>query len=272
MREDHYIRMDRPYPMYRCNHRKLAPDYRGPLFIWDIDKTYLDTRFSQLKHLARIPFEFGVDKRGIPGTVALLQGLRDGPVAREMRPLYFVSASPHQLRNSIEKRMLMDGVEFDGIAFKDPVRVVLRGQLDQLKEQIGFKLAALLLFHCEFPPGAEYLLFGDDAERDALIYTLFADICAGRLRGRTMEKTLMKCGVRGEYAAALASTADECEPREAVRWVYIHLIRDPAGHSIAQFGPHVVGHPTAAGAAAHLFEQGYISREQNDRVAAAVAD
>ena len=261
-----YDKVLTPYPMVRLSHRALGPYYSGPVFVWDIDKTYLDTRFSQLKHLLRIPFEFGIDKRAIAGTVELLHALRQGPEGREHRPLYFVSASPPQLRRSIEKKMLLDGIEFDGITYKNPLEVLKKGQFDQLKEQVAFKLAALLLLYGELPDGAEYYLFGDDVERDALIYCLFGDLAAGRLRGGRLAATLMGLGVRREYAGALAAAAEGLARREALRGCYIRLTRRPDGSSIADFGPAVTGWPTTAAVAGHLAALGLVGEADACRV------
>ncbi len=257
-----YRRLDRPYPMARVNHREFGPFYQGPVFIWDIDKTYLDTRFSQLKGLLRIPFEAGLDKRAYPGVVSLLQALRDGPADREHRPLYFISASPRQLRGHVEKKMLLDGIEFDGITFKDPLKVLFRGQLDQLKEQVAFKLSALLLLAEELPDGARCHLFGDDAEKDALIYSLFGDVVAGRLRGAELEWTLRELGVRSDYAHNVARRTAPMPPRELVEAIHIHLVRHPDGSTIADFGPHVVGYTGAGAVAKLLAERGLLAAEQ----------
>ena len=261
-----YEKISTPYPMVRLSHRALGPYYAGPVFVWDIDKTYLDTRFSQLKHLLRIPFEFGIDKRAIAGTRELLHGIRQGPGGREHFPLYFVSASPPQLRKAIEKKMLLDGIEFDGITYKNPLEVLKRGQFDQLKEQVVFKLSALVLMYADLPDGAEYHLFGDDVERDALIYCLFGDLAAGRLRGDRLAATLESLGARREYAVALAEAAEGLPMREAVQGCYIHLTRCPEGESIADFGPAVTGWPTAAAAAGHLASLGLLADEGAEKV------
>ena len=247
--------------MLRIVHRELPPDYVGPVFVWDIDKTYLDTRFSQLKGLLRIPFEFAVDKREIPGTRELLVGLRSGPSGREHLPLFFVSASPYQIRRSVEKKMLLDGVEFDGITFKDPLKALRRGQFDQLKHQAAFKLSALMLLVQELPAGAKLYLFGDDAEADALIYCLLADITAGRLAGAGLAKALLGLGVRTEYAGHLTSLADELPVREALAGIYVHLVRYPSGESIREFSTRVVGYDTVCAAAAHLAGLGLLSAQ-----------
>lgn len=259
-------RLDAPYPMLRIAHRSVDADYCGPVFVWDLDKTYLDTRFSQLRHLVKIPLEFGVDKRAVPGTPALLHGLRDGPGGRAHRPLFFVSASPYQLHRTIARKMLLDGVEFDGITYKDPLRVLLRGHVGELKHQLGFKLSALLLLFRDLSAGSEIYLFGDDAEQDALVYCLFADVAAGRLRGRRLADTLTRLGVRAPYQGALVALCGTLPAREAVSGVYIHLVRCPDGSSVRDFGPRVVGFPSAAGAGRHLHGRGLLGAAALEKV------
>ena len=261
-----HVRVDSPYPMVRLCHRTLEPSYEGPVFVWDIDKTYLDTRFEKLKDLIAIPFELGVDKQAFPGTAPLLHGLRAGPDGRDHRPLFFVSASPHQIHAAIERKMLIDGIGYDGITYKDPLRALLRGQPRQLKAQIAFKLSALSLLYEDLPEGAELLLFGDDAEQDTLIYCLFADMAAGRLRDRVLEAVLRRAGVRPAYAETIAGRARTWAPREAVKAIYIHLVRCPEGASIEAYDSRVVGWPTPAAAASHLHDVGYLSPAALTRV------
>ena len=250
-----------PVPLYRSSERELGPFYRGPVFVWDIDKTYLDTRFSQLRGLLRIPLELGVDKRAIAGTVPLLKGLREGPGRQEHRPVYFISASPFQLHRTIERKMLLDGVEFDGITFKDPLRALLRGRFSHLKEQVGFKLAALLRLSMDLPDGVRLHLFGDDAEQDAMICSLFGDVVAGRLRGLELTVILQRLGVKERYVDSLVQFAGELPARDLVEGVYIHLVRQPGKASIAAFGPHVVGCPTMTAAAALMSACGLVGME-----------
>lgn len=262
-------RVDAPYPMIRRVERTLEPDYAGPVFVWDIDKTYLDTRFSELKGLLTIPFEFGIDKHAIEGTVQLLHGLREGPSGREHRPIFFVSASPPQIASSIERKMLLDGVEWDGITYKDPLRMLLRRQPDQLREQVAFKLSALLVLFGELPPGAQLHLFGDDLEKDAFIYAAFADAVAGRLRGERLRQCLVKSGVRDQYARAITARVGDLPVRDAVAGIYIRLERDAKGAAIKPFGPRVVGSPTFAATAEKLESEGLLSKPSADRVRAA---
>jgi hypothetical protein len=255
-----------PFPMVRKLQRSLSADYAGPAYIWDIDKTWLDTRFSQLKGMLKIPFEFAIDKQALPGTTALLHALRQGPDERQHRPLYFITASPPFIRKAIERKMLIDGIEFDGITYKDQVEVFRRREFGSLKEHTAFKLGALLLLARGFPIATQVYLFGDDAERDPLLYCMFADICAGRLRGDQLVRTQMQLGALQRYAEDVAALAHELPARELVQGIHIHLVREPNGGRIREFGSRVVGYPSAGAVAKLLCERGLISERGRDRV------
>jgi len=256
-----------PFPMVRKLERTLDPDYDGPIYTWDIDKTWLDTRISQVKGMLKIPFEFAVDKRALPGTTALLHALREGPSGREHRPLYFITASPPFIRKAIERKMLIDGIEYDGITYKDQLEVFRRRQFVALREHTAFKLGALLLLVRAFPLGASIYMFGDDAERDAWIYCMFADICAGRLRGDRLVETQVEMGVLRPYAEDVAGLAADLPARERVRGIHIHCVREPDGSRVREYDDRVVGYPSARAVADYVFERGLISARGRERVA-----
>ncbi len=264
---NHHTRRSQPYPMVRLTHRKLAAEYDGPVYIWDVDKTYLDTRFSSLKGLAKIPFEFAQDKKAVPGTVELLRALRRGPEETRHRPLYFVSASPPPLRHAIERKMLLDGVEFDGISYKDPVRAAIRVSIKQIRRQFAYKLSALLtLTHEDLAPGAQLHLFGDDAEADPLIYALFADIIGGRLQGDSLYRTLRNLDMPTIFARRLTQLGKEIGPVHGVVGIYIHLVRNLDGGSLSTFDERMMGWPTTASLARHLQSAHLINEAQSGKV------
>ncbi len=226
-------RGDYRYPLDRTNERTYPDDFAGPIYVWDIDKTYLASDIDSLKGLLAIPLEFAVDKRNVAGTGTLLRALRRGTARRGLtasNPIYFVSASPPQLRSVLQRKMLLDGVEYDGVTFKNQLALVKRIKLGKLREQIGYKLSALLLNRQELPWGARESLFGDDSESDALIYSLYGDIVAGRLRGRALRRTLMKNDVRREDADYIAGLAAGLPEQEVVELIFINLENhtDPA--------------------------------------------
>lgn len=260
------IRLDDPYPMLRAVMAPVPPKWEGPVYVWDIDKTYLDTRFSQMKSLARIPFELGVDKNPVPGAVELLHALREGPNERSHMPLHFVSASPYQISYAIERRMLLDGVEWDSISYKDPVRLLFRGQTHQLKEQIAFKLGAMLLLAKDAGPGARFYLFGDDVEGDPLVSCLFADVLAGRLRNDELVSALLDAGCHPVYARRLVALANEVTPRDGVVGAWIRLQRDKSARWLDAYPKGVRGYASVAALADEFREAGLVSKRHAARL------
>ena len=94
------------YPLQRSQERTYPRDFSGPLYIWDIDETYLATDIDTVRGMLAVPLDLPVDKRNVAGTDVLLRALRRGPERGgpvQSNPLYFVSASPPQLRRVIER-------------------------------------------------------------------------------------------------------------------------------------------------------------------------
>lgn len=253
----------------RTNHRHFGADWLGDVFVWDIDKTYLDTRFSSLRGLLAIPFEFAIDKHAVFGAVAVLRALRLGPdpAGPRFSPLYFVSGSPPGLRTVVEKKMVLDGVQADGVTFKDQFGLLRAGRPRAIKEQVGYKLAALLMLRAELPAGARFSLFGDDVESDMEAFLLFGRVCAG-LRGSALREALRHHGTdwpEVEQAVTLAAPmAIEADP--VVR-VFIH---GATGKLLAKtnLDPRVVATRSFLQTALVLRDAGQVDRGCPARVAA----
>lgn len=248
------------YPLDRSNERAYPQGFDGRIFVWDIDKTYLASEFDSFKGLLTIPFEFAVDKRNIAGTDVLLRSLRRGlqRETSESNPLYFISGSPAQLRKVIERKMLLDGVEYDGITFKDQLAILRSRRLSRIRNQIGYKLSALLLNRRELPWSAKEILFGDDSESDALIYSLYADVVAGRLRGDSLQATLVANEVDPEDAAYVMTLAAGLPARELVERIYINLEKRSAPSRFGAWGPRVVPTYDSFQMALHLYCTGVV--------------
>ncbi|TNF25166.1 MAG: hypothetical protein EP329_23585 [Deltaproteobacteria bacterium] len=262
------------YPLDRTNERTYDVDFNGRIYVWDIDKTYLASEINSLRGLLAIPLEFAVDKRNVAGTGALLRELRRGTAPRgetESNPIYFVSASPPQLRTVLQRKMLIDGVEYDGITFKDQLALVKRGKVGKLKEQIGYKLSALLLNRRELPWDVRECLFGDDSESDALIYSLYADVIAGRLRGDRLRRTLLKNGVRKEDAGYIVELTTDMGEGDLVDLILINLENRSNPRRFADYAPNVLPCHDTFQMALRLCESGHITRAGVLRVARVLA-
>lgn len=209
--------------------------YQGDVFIWDLDKTYLKTRFESLRDLMRAALQKAKDKVTVPGASALLRALRKDPNGQQ-RPIYFVSASPPQLAEVIAEKFSIDGVEIDGIYFKDNLRNVRLRRLRRLREQMGYKLLAMLDLRQRLPAGAVEVMFGDDYETDAATYALYSEILEHWIMGNPLKEFLMKQGVFRDEAIKIAWRARRLPPRPPARRIYIHIHRDVDPRYYRRFG------------------------------------
>jgi hypothetical protein len=259
------------YPLRLIDERPLPDDYDGPIHVWDVDKTYLDTDLSTLRGMLRIPLEMAIDKRTIPGAVAVLRECRRGN-GRQPRsvPLYFVSASPPQLAGVIRRRMLIDGVEPDGFVFKDQLALALRGRIRQLRTQVEYKLSALWTLIARFPPHARLVLVGDDWESDALVFARLAAAQAGGLAEQALADVLREAGV--ENVAGLLDLARPAMDRARVELACVLLTRGRDPGAFDDFGPTVRAARDALQLAAVLLSAGLIAVEGVGRVARHLVD
>jgi len=262
----------RRFPVHTVSRRDYPPGWSGEIFTCDIDRTYLDTRFSSLKGIARIPFESALEKVTIAGMARLLKEIRRGPAETSRHtPIYFVSASPTQLRRVVEHKFLLDGVEFDGTTFKDWGGLLKRGRVRALKKHLSYKLAALLGNRSMLPPGAQEVLLGDDLEMDPLVYGLYADILSGRIPPRELPRVLEHNGASPEDARGVVELKIRAGNIEGgVRRALIRLERSADPEALIGFWPHLAPCRDALQMALVLWEQGSLSAMSVMRVARAL--
>ncbi len=226
------------YPLQVDDQRTLPDGYTGPVFVWDIDKTYLSTHFSSLQGLSRIPLEFAVDKQAIAGMPECLRGIRRGPgPGYGCVPLYFVAASPPQLRGVLEHKMILAGVEFDGITFKDWWQIMKKGRPKRILDQVGFKVCSLLEGRQRRPRATEYL-FGDDAESDAAAFSLYARLIHEEMSYGEARDRIADAGMREDNQGCALALLDRLpEKRGKVKRIFIHLEKRTPPEQFERFGP-----------------------------------
>lgn len=261
------------FPIDRVSYRALDPRYEGYVVVADIDRTYLATEFSSLFGMLRIPFEGPADKRDIDGMAQLLRELRHGPNEESLdTPLFFVSASPRQLRPVIERKMALDGIVFDGTTFKDWGRVIRRGRLRRLKEQLGFKLTALLAGRIEFPATASEILIGDDLETDPVAYALYADALSGRITSDDLRRVLRKYRVYEDDITDILRLLEAINPGRGVARALIRLERHLHTDDFIGFAPGVLGCSGAFQMSAAMWALGTLALPSVLRVAESLED
>ena len=203
-------------------------------FRWDLDKTYLRTEFDSLADLARSAIETAADKQAYPGATALLRALR-----QDGHRICIVSGSPTQMRQVLAAKLALDGVAYDEFVLKNNLKNLLRGRFRSLRAQIPYKLPAMLQSRLGAAADAE-TLFGDDAEADAIIYCLYADLVAGRVTVQDLERVLTASRAYDDDAARILDLARRVPKHDAVNRLFIHLDRRSAPVGFRHYGPRLV--------------------------------
>ncbi len=190
----------------------------------------------------------------------VLRGLRRGKgESFACAPLYFVTASPPQLRRVLERKMLLDGVDYDGLTFKDWARTLIEVRPGRLREQIGFKICALLHARATRPNAVEYL-FGDDVEDDAVSYFTYAALVEGALSGHDARRALTEYGVKDDDIACILDLLAELPSSHqgGVGGIFIHLERGRPASYFERFGGRVVAVRGAFQLALALYQRGLL--------------
>jgi hypothetical protein len=206
------------------------------VYRWDLDKTYLETDFDSVRGLIRSALEPAEAKKNVPGSAALLRALSSRPDTK----VVFISGSPTQMREVLERKLELDGIRFDELHLKDNLGNLRRGRIRAIRGQFGYKLPALLRGRLGMDASVTETHFGDDAEIDALVYSVFADILAGRLGSDAITRILQASGVYPDRLEQALGLVEQLPQAEAVERVFIHLDRGMPTQRFAPLGSRVV--------------------------------
>jgi hypothetical protein len=206
------------------------------VFRWDLDKTYLRTEFDTLGDLVKSALETAQDKQAYPGAPALLRSLRQSSEHR----ICLISGSPSQMRKVLAAKLALDGVEYDEFVLKNNLRNLSRLRLRALRAQVPYKLPALLESRLGLLGNPPETLFGDDAEADAIIYCLYADILGGVVSTGELQRVMEAARAYDDQAERTLALAERVRRGEAVRRILIHLDRRSPTAGFAHYGRRLV--------------------------------
>ena len=171
----------------------------------------------------------------MPGAGALLREIR----TTEPAGIFILSGSPEQMRSVLEAKLRLDGIRWDGLTLKPSLRNLVRGRFRFLRDQVSYKLTALLRSRTNVDPTTDEILFGDDAEGDAFIYSLYADIAAGRVSQELLMQVAEAAHVYPDDIPQIVRMAARVPRRDAVRRIFIHLERVSSTVGFSDFGHRV---------------------------------
>jgi hypothetical protein len=235
---------------------------------WDLDKTYLRTEFDSLRDLVKTALERPDQKRTNPGASTLLREMVRAGVR-----VHILSGSPEQMRRRLEDKLRLDGIAWESFTLKPNLQNLLRLRFRAVRDQLGYKLPALLRARAALAEGGEpatsstETLFGDDAEADAYVYSLYADFVTGRIGEDVLLRVLERGRVYPDVVAETMETARTIEHADVVERILIHLEQQTPPDDFRKYGPRVVPFYNYLQAALVLFESGRLRAESVLRVA-----
>jgi hypothetical protein len=240
------------------------------VFVWDLDKTYLDTSWGSLADLWRTALEKAFQKRNVPGTSTLVSALKNHwEKDRDARsfPIYFITASPPQIEDNIREKLELDEILPLGSFFKDNLKNLKPSRLWRLTQQVGFKVQALLQLRTRLREDVRMVLWGDDSESDAVIYSLYSDICARRWSEKDLLQILRGLHVIGEQTDTILELQDLIPQNDPVEKIYINLATDTDPEYYLKFGRRLVPTSNTFQTALDLFQDHRLNQAQVIRVA-----
>ncbi len=244
---------------FHYTQKSQVKDFKQ-VFVWDLDKTYLDTHFDSLSGLVQIIFEKAVQKRNVPGTASLVRAIASRD--KKPLPLYFISASPPQMHDKIKEKWDIDGIKPYGFFSKDNLKNLRPGKWRKLTKHVGFKLQALMELRAMLSKDCQMICWGDDSESDALIYSLFSDICSHRLTDREVLKLLIAKSVPKDQAELILELRDQQDNFDPVSRVFINLAVDTDPEYYRRYGRRLMAIENTFEVAVDLFQRGFVSKEK----------
>ena len=210
------------------------------MFRWDLDKTYLKTEFDTVRDLVRTARLTAEQRENIPGSAALLRAIKASTERPDAHEVHFISGSPDLIRAVIEKKFNLDGFQPDGFELKPTLSDVFRGRFRAVRAQVAYKLAHLFQGRARVPIGTPETLFGDDAEQDAFIYSLYADAIEGAVSPDEVMDLVDRAGAYPDQVRAIREGLESIVHEPAVSRIVIHLDRHTPLEAFDPYLPRVV--------------------------------
>jgi len=242
----------------------------GQSFItrWDLDKTYLRSRFDTLSDLVSSALEKVEQKRTVPGATAVLREL-----GQSGGRVHILSGSPRQLQSKLSAKLRLDGVGWDELTLKPNLSNLLRMRLHALRDQLGYKLPELLEARARdeqrFGSGLKLreVLVGDDSESDAFVYSLYADLSLGDVPARELDRVLEAGNLSASIGARCRRALGELGHEGAIECILIHLDGQTPPSLFSRYGARLVPFYNYLQAAFVLLDRGFLSESSTLTIA-----
>lgn len=234
------------------------------VYVWDLDKTYLDTRWKSITDIFRASFADSSHGKNVPGTATLVSCIKQSWQQKKDHkqfPIFFITASPPQMEKKIRAKLESDQILPLGIFFKDNLKNLWPGKFRKLTQHVGYKVTSLMYLRTLLKEEVTQVLWGDDSETDAVIYSLYSDLCSRRLRDPDREKVLKKFNVLGEHMQRINTMSQQMAELDPVEKIYINLAVDTDPEYYIKFGRRMIPTYSSFQIALDLFQDNRLGIE-----------
>ncbi|MEY4630988.1 MAG: hypothetical protein RIQ81_1108 [Pseudomonadota bacterium] len=213
-----------------CDGRPFG-EIGAPQFdiICDIDKTYLETEFETVADLARTALEDAGDKVTVAGASDVLMAARWAAASPSPNGLHFVSSSPPQLRRKLETKLALDGLDWTSDTFKNQAYNIRKRRLGFLRHHVAYKSLAILNVVNARGAGGRYIMIGDNAESDPVVYAGVARLVKGVIDPTQFRAHLVDAGVQAEELGQIDAVAEKACGSGEVAGIFIRKVPGPRG-------------------------------------------
>jgi hypothetical protein len=182
------------------------------------------------------------------------------------------------MRRKLEAKLELDGIQWDELTLKPNLSNAVLLRLRALRDQLGYKLPELLAArardqaHFTSPSAVREILVGDDSESDAFVYSLYADVCAGAVDGKELERVFEAGRAYGRSVAVSRRAVAMLQTAPVVDRILIHLDGQTPPSQFARYGDRLVPFYNYLQAAFVLLERSAIAPAATLRIAAEFLD
>jgi hypothetical protein len=143
---------------------------------------------------------------------------------------------------------------------------LLRGRFRALRDQVGYKLPILLAGRTQLGDRCPEILFGDDAEADAFIYSLYADLLSERVSVAELRRILDSCTLYPDQRLRILDLAEEAPRGDLVARIFIYLEDGSPPSRFLPYGRRVIPISDYLQAALVLSQDGVLPPQSIPRV------
>lgn len=205
-----------------------CPSEITEVFVWDYDKTYIESNPETLKGFYKAATEPAEKKETVKGVIKKLQSVVaewESHNPGKKFPLYFVTASPPQAVHKIISKIRLDGFEPLGIYCKNNLRNFRPSRWKMIYNHIGYKLHAFYKIWEMAGENVMFNLWGDNSEHDYFVFSLLSDYGSGKMTDKELFKTLESYKIKKRQIERIQKINKNLPTKNPIKAAYIRKVK-----------------------------------------------